>query len=177
MLIYFDILCASEVCSDSYDRLAADEAPYKGAIMAVQSRYMKIGGENIDIGANASAEATEEDETVDDQAINVVNIVHSHRLEEVKGLTKDEYKAFIKPFIKALQSKLKDDALKAFNDNLPNIQTWIKDFVFKKFDDLVFYKGENAALDNCLIIPCLYPQDGSAPVFYYIVDAMNGKKY
>lgn len=177
MLIYFDILSQAEVCSDSYDRVADAEAPFKGAIMAVQAKYVKIGGENIDIGANASAEATEEDESVEDQAVNVLNIVYSHKLEEIKGLSKDEYKTFIKSYMKNVQAKLSGDKADAFKANLPNIQTFVKDIVLKQFDDLVFYKGEEASLDNCLIIPCLYPQDGTAPVLYYILDGLNAKKY
>jgi len=53
-------------------------------IMCAFLQWVVQGAVNVDIGANPSAEGGEEDEGVDDQAVKVVDIVDTFRLQ-VKG--------------------------------------------------------------------------------------------
>lgn len=47
-------------------------------------QWVVQGAVNVDIGANPSAEGGEEDEGVDDQAVKVVDIVDTFRLQVIK---------------------------------------------------------------------------------------------
>ena len=53
-------------------------------IMCVFWQWVVQGAVNVDIGANPSAEGGEDDDGVDDQAVKVVDIVDTFRLQ-VKG--------------------------------------------------------------------------------------------
>jgi len=86
MLIYTDIVSGKDVCTDSYPiKLIAD-----GAIMEVESKKVQVGGEAIDIGANASAEEAEE--KLDDEVKTVINIIEAHNLQKVENLELKDFK-------------------------------------------------------------------------------------
>jgi len=107
MLVYIDLLSGAQVCSDSYPT----ETVANGAIMSVESKKVEEGGENFDIGANASKgdgeDAPTEDEAVDDQKVTVINIVAAHDLQSMK-ISKKEYTLFIKDYYKKLIKKMNE---------------------------------------------------------------------
>lgn len=74
----------------------------------VEGKWVVQGAVNVDIGANPSAEGGE-DEGVDDQAVKVVDIVDTFRLQEQPSFDKKQFVAFIKKYIKLLTPKLKPE--------------------------------------------------------------------
>ncbi|KAL8508184.1 hypothetical protein ACS0TY_018677 [Phlomoides rotata] len=52
-----------------------------GALWKVDGEWVVKGSVDVDIGANPSAEGADEDEGTDDQAIQVVDIVDTFRLQ------------------------------------------------------------------------------------------------
>jgi len=80
--------------------------------MAVESKKVEVGGDNIDIGANASKGDGEdgpvEDESVEDVKETVINIVDAHTLQKM-SISKKEYTLFIKDYYKKLIKKMNGD--------------------------------------------------------------------
>lgn len=72
-----DIITGDEIISDSYDLKEID-----GTVYEADCKKITIGNENIDIGANPSAE--EADEGIDESAQTVLDVVHSFRLNETQ---------------------------------------------------------------------------------------------
>jgi hypothetical protein len=100
MLIYTDIVSGKDVVTDSYPvKLLSD-----GAIMEVESKKVQVGGEAIDIGANASAEEAEE--KLDDEVKTVINVIEAHGLQKVELELKD---------FKTMQTAYWKDLLNAIN--------------------------------------------------------------
>ncbi|WP_248431529.1 translationally-controlled tumor protein, partial [Escherichia coli] len=64
---------------------------------------------DVDIGANPSAEGAGVYEGVDDQAVKVVDIVDTFRLQEQPPLDKKLFIAYIKKYIKLLTPKLEGE--------------------------------------------------------------------
>ena len=89
MIIFKDILTDDEVLSDSYDIKEID-----GVVYEADCKRITLGVDNIDIGANASAE--EQEEATDDQATTVIDIVHSFRLNTTSFKNKKEYMLYLK---------------------------------------------------------------------------------
>jgi hypothetical protein len=75
MIIYKDLITGDEIISDSYDLKEVDGVAYEANCSRIT-----VGNDNIDIGANPSAE--EADEGTEDQAQTVIDVVHSFRLNE-----------------------------------------------------------------------------------------------
>uniref|UniRef100_A0A453HV53 TCTP domain-containing protein n=1 Tax=Aegilops tauschii subsp. strangulata TaxID=200361 RepID=A0A453HV53_AEGTS len=77
MLVYQDKLSGDELLSDSF--------PYRelenGVLWEVDGHWVVQGAVDVDIGANPSAEGGGDDEGVDDQAVKVVDIVDTFRLQ------------------------------------------------------------------------------------------------
>jgi len=115
MLVYVDLLSGAQICSDSYPTSTIAS----GAIMSVESKKVDQGGENFDIGANASAGGGDEpveDESVDDQKVTVINIVDAHSLQSMK-ISKKEYTLFIKDYYKKLIKKMNENKFEILFDD------------------------------------------------------------
>jgi len=99
MLVFQDIVSGKDFASDSY--------PVKklvdGAVLALESKKIQVGGDKIDTGANASKE--EADEGTDDTVATKINIVHAHQLQQIT-LEKKEYKVMQKQYWKLLKEAL-----------------------------------------------------------------------
>lgn len=111
MIVYYDLVANVEVASDSFE----ESEPVKG-IRAIQSKRITIEDKEVDIGANASADAAgggEEDESVDaSEAKSVINVVHAGSLQQI-NLSKSEYKTFQKAYWKKLLDALNKNKYKA----------------------------------------------------------------
>ena len=73
MIIYKDIFSNDELLSDAYDAKLVDDVIYEADCAMVN-----VGGDNIDIGANPSAEGGDDDVEEGTEMVN--NVVHSFRL-------------------------------------------------------------------------------------------------
>ncbi|KAJ0737454.1 putative translationally controlled tumor protein [Helianthus annuus] len=72
------------------DELLSDSFPYKellnGILWEVEGKWVVQGAVAVDIGANPSAEGADDDEGVDDQAVKVVDIVDTFRLQGLSNV-------------------------------------------------------------------------------------------
>ncbi|KAG5236047.1 hypothetical protein OIU76_010871 [Salix suchowensis] len=166
MLVYQDLLSGDELLSDSF--------PYReienGMLWEVDGKWVVQGAVDVDIGANPSAEGGE-DEGVDDQAVKVVDIVDTFRLQEQPPFDKKQFLTQIKKFIKNLSEKLDDEQKEKFRKNIEGATK----FLLSKIKDLQFFVGESMHDDGCLVFA--YYKDGSAdPTFLYFALALKEVK-
>ncbi|GLT79391.1 hypothetical protein SLA2020_508820 [Shorea laevis] len=164
MLVYQDLLTGDELLSDSF--------PYKelfnGALWEVEGKWVVKGSVDVDIGANPSAEGGGEDEGVDDQAVKVVDIVDTFRLQEQPPFEKKQFMAYVKKFVKTLTDKLEGENQENFKKN---IEAAVK-FLISKLSDLQFFVGESMLDDGCLVFA--YYKDGATdPTFLYFGHALK----
>jgi len=87
MLVYQDLLSGDELLSDSF----VYNEIHNGVLWEVEGKWVVKGSVDVDIGANPSAEGGEDDETVDDQAVKVVDIVDTFRLQEQPPFDKKRF--------------------------------------------------------------------------------------
>ncbi|EHA8590950.1 Translationally-controlled tumor protein [Cocos nucifera] len=142
MLVYQDLLTGDELLSDSF--------PYKeienGMLWEVEGKWVVQGAVDVDIGANPSAEGGDEDEGVDDQAVKVVDIVDTFRLQEQPAFDKKQFVTFMKRYIKNLTPKLDAEKQELFKKHIEGATK----FLLSKIKDLqlflycfVFIMGKN----------------------------------
>ena len=158
MLVYQDILTGDELLSDSF--------PYKeahnGVLWEVEGKWVVKGAVDVNIGANPSAEGGGEDEGVDDQAVKVVDIVDTFRLQEQPPFDKKQFVAYIKKYIKLLTPKLDGEKQEEFKKNIEGATK----FLLSKLSDLQFFVGESMHDDSTMVFA--YYKDGAAdPTFLY----------
>ncbi|WP_436645188.1 translationally-controlled tumor protein, partial [Latilactobacillus sakei] len=114
MLVYQDLLSGDELLSDSF--------PYKeiqnGCLWEVEGKWVVQGAIDVNIGANPSAEGAGEDEGVDDQAVKVVDITDTFRLQEQPSFDKKQFVAWAKKYIKNLTDKLEGEKQEEFKKNI-----------------------------------------------------------
>ena len=167
MLVYQDLLTGDELLSDSF--------PYKeienGMLWEVEGKWVVKGAVDVDIGANPSAEGGGEDEGVDDQAVKVVDIVDTFRLQEQPPFDKKQFVTFIKRHIKLLTPKLEAEKQELFKKNIEGATK----FLLSKLSDLQFFVGESMHDDGCLVFA--YYKDGATdPTFLYFAYALKEVK-
>ncbi|KAK6265377.1 hypothetical protein QUC31_016214 [Theobroma cacao] len=167
MLVYQDLLCGDELLSDSF--------PYKeienGMLWEVEGKWVVKGSVDVDIGANPSAEDGEEDEGVDDQAVKVVDIVDTFRLQEQPPFDKKQFVTYMKRLIKNLTPKLEGEKAETFKKHIEGATK----FLLSKLKDLQFFVGESMHDDGCLVFA--YYKDGAVdPTFLYFAYALKEVK-
>ncbi|XP_027164593.1 translationally-controlled tumor protein homolog [Coffea eugenioides] len=158
MLVYQDLVTGDELLSDSF--------PYKeienGILWEVEGKWVVQGAVEVDIGANPSAEGCGEDEGVDDQAVKVVDIVDTFRLQEQPPFDKKQFVAYIKKYIKLLTPKIDAEKQEHFKKNIEGATKYL----LSKLGDLQFFVGESMADDSTLVFA--YYKDGATdPTFLY----------
>ncbi|KAK1315821.1 hypothetical protein QJS10_CPA05g00415 [Acorus calamus] len=164
MLVYQDVLTSDELLSDSF--------PYKeienGILWEVEGKWVVQGAVDVDIGANPSAEGGDEDEGVDDQAVKVVDIVDTFRLQEQPAFDKKQFVTYIKRFIKLLSSKLDEEQQEAFKKNIEGATKYL----LSKLKDLQFFVGESMHDDSSLVF-AYYKEGATDPTFLYFAHALK----
>ncbi|RVW83108.1 Translationally-controlled tumor protein-like [Vitis vinifera] len=143
MLVYQDLLTGDELLSDSF--------PYKeienGMLWEVEGKWVVQGAVDVDIGANPSAEGGGEDEGVEDQAVKVVDIVDTFRLQR---------------YIKLLTPKLEPEKQELFKKHIEGATK----FLLPKLSDLQFFVGESMHDDGSLVF-AYYKEGATDPTFLY----------
>ncbi|CAH1415074.1 translationally-controlled tumor protein homolog [Lactuca sativa] len=158
MLVYQDLLTGDELLSDSF--------PYteilNGILWEVEGKWVVQGAVDVNIGANPSAEGGEDDEGVDDQAVKVVDIVDTFRLQEQPPFDKKQFVGYIKNYIKKLTPKLDEEQQQFFKKNIEAATKYL----LAKLSDLQFFVGEGMHDDSTIVFA--YYKDGAAdPTFLY----------
>ncbi|KAI5070512.1 hypothetical protein GOP47_0014855 [Adiantum capillus-veneris] len=167
MLVYQDLLSGDELLSDSF--------PYKeiqnGILWEVEGKWVVKGAVDVDIGANPSAEGGEDDEGVSDEAIKVVDIVDTFRLQEQPSFDKKTFLAFIKKYIKNLTEVIPDDQKDHFKKNVEAAVKWLLGML----KDLQFFVGESMK-DDASIVFAYYKDGATDPTFLYFAHSLKEVK-
>lgn len=153
MIIYKDIFSGDELLSDAYNIQEVD-----GAVYEADCSMVKVGGENIDIGANPSSEGG--DEGVDDSAEVVNNVVHSFRLQQT-AFDKKSFVSYIKGYMKSVKAKLQESNPDAIPDFEKGAQAYVKK-ILGSFSDWEFFTGESMDPD-AMVVMLNYREDGNTP--------------
>lgn len=166
MIVYQDLLSGDELLSDSFPY----KELYNGVLWEVEGKWVVQGAVDVDIGANPSAEGGDE-EGVEDQAVKVVDIVDTFRLQEQPPFDKKQFLGFIKRYIKNLATKLSEERQAEFKKN---VEAAAKMLV-SKLSDLQFFVGESMHDDGSMVFA--YYKDGATdPTFLYFADGLKEVK-
>ncbi|KAF2259343.1 microtubule/calcium-binding protein [Lojkania enalia] len=155
MIIYKDMITDDEIISDSYNLKEID-----GVVYEADCKKITIGADNIDIGANPSAEEGGDD--VDDTAQTVIDVVHSFRLSET-SFDKKSYLSHLKTYMKKVKEGLK--AKGASDDEVTAFEKGASAFAKKivaNFKDYEFLIGESMDPDGMVVL-LNYREDGITP--------------
>ncbi|EAT90197.1 translationally-controlled tumor protein-like protein [Parastagonospora nodorum] len=155
MIIFKDIITDDEIISDSYDLKLIDGVAYEA-----DCRKITVGGESFDTGANASAEEAEEG--AEDNQEQVIDVVHSFRLNAT-GFDKKGYLTYLKGYMKAVKEALK--AKGADESEIKDFESKAQGFAKKiigNFKDYEFYTGESMNPDGMIVL-LNYREDGVTP--------------
>jgi len=167
MLVYQDKLSGDELLSDSFTYRELHD----GVLWEVDGKWVVQGAVDVDIGANPSAEGGGDDEGVDDQAVKVVDIVDTFRLQEQPAFDKKQFVTYMKRYIKNLSAKLEGEELDCFKKNIEGATK----FLLGKLKDLQFFVGESMHDDSSLV--CAYYKEGATdPTFLYFAHGLNEVK-
>ncbi|KAK5116444.1 hypothetical protein LTR62_007992 [Meristemomyces frigidus] len=155
MIIFKDIITGDELISDSYDLKLID-----GVVYEADCKKISIGGVDVDIGANASAE--EADEGTEDTTQQVLDVSYSFRLNET-SFDKKSYLGHLKQYMKKVKETMKangasDEDVTTFEKGA---QGKAKDIV-GKFKDYEFLIGESMDPDGMVVL-LNYREDGVTP--------------
>ncbi|KAK7517636.1 microtubule/calcium-binding protein [Phyllosticta citriasiana] len=156
MIIYKDIITGDELISDSYNLKEID-----GVVYEADCQKITIGGDNIDIGANPSAEDGADD-NLDENTQTVLDVVHSFRLNET-SFDKKSYLSHLKTYMKKVKEALKEKG--ASDEEVKDFETKASGFAKKvvgNFKDYEFLIGESMDPDGMVIL-LNYRDDGITP--------------
>lgn len=131
-------------------------------------------GVPINIGANASAEGEDADDTADPSAETFIDVIKSSRLVE-SGFSKKDYLTHIKSYMKKVEAHLqntKPERVEAFKAGAAK---YVKK-VLEKFDDFSFYLGESCDVEGMVVLMG-YREDGTTPYCVFWIDGMYAEKY
>ncbi|EOA33129.1 hypothetical protein CARUB_v10016468mg [Capsella rubella] len=160
MLVYQDLLTGDELLSDSF--------PYKelenGMLWEVEGKWVVKGAMDFDIGANPSAEEGGEEEGVDDQAVKVVDIIDTFRLQEQPSFDKKQFVMFMKRYIKQLSPKLDSEKQELFKKHIESATK----FLMSKLKDFQFFVGESMEGEQGSLVFAYYREGATDPTFLYL---------
>ncbi|KAK8967643.1 hypothetical protein KSP40_PGU009428 [Platanthera guangdongensis] len=159
MLVYQDHLTGDELLSDSFSYKEIEN----GMLWEVQGKWVVKGSVDVNIGANPSAEGADDDEGVDDQAVKVVDIIDTFRLQEQPSFDKKQFLAFMKRYIKSLTPKLEEEQQELFKKHIESATK----FILSKLKDLQFFVGESMHEDGGLVF-AYYKEGATDPTFLYL---------
>lgn len=161
MIIYKDVISGDELLSDAYEPKLVDNAVYEADCAMVQ-----VGGDDIDIGANASAEGGDDD--LADGVETVHNVVHSFRLQPT-SFDKKSYLTYIKGYMKTIKAHLEEKHPDQVEEFEKGAAAYVKKVV-KSFNDWEFFTGEGMDPD-AMVVLMNYREDGVTP---YVVIWKHG---
>lgn len=151
-----DLITGDEIISDTYNLKEVDGVAYEA-----DCKKITVGGESFDIGANPSADDGGE-EGADDAAEQVIDVVHSFRLNSTQ-FDKKSYVTHLKDYMKKVKAALKEKG--ASDDEVKEFETGAQAFVKKiiaNIKDYDFYIGESMDPDGMVVL-LNYREDGVTP--------------
>jgi len=166
MLLYQDVLSDDEMFSDAYKFKKVDDIVYE-----VDCKKVTAGGDSFDIGANPSAE--EGDEGLEDNAVQVIDVVHFFRLQPTT-FDKKTFLTYLKGYMKAVKGKLQEsnpDRVVAFEKGAA---AYAKKII-SNFKDYEFFTGESMNAEGMVAL-LNYREDGTTPYFTFWADGLKETK-
>ena len=166
MKLYIDKISGDEMVSDGYQVQEVDDIVYE-----VDAATITIQDGEVDIGGNPSAE--EQAEALENGAEQVINLVHSFRLQAT-SFDKKSYLAYLKGYMKAIKAELQESN----PDRIPEFEKKAAEFAKKvvgKFSDWEFYTGESMNPDGMVAL-LNYREDGVTPYFVFWKDGLKETK-
>ncbi|MCJ1277165.1 hypothetical protein MMC21_004975 [Puttea exsequens] len=140
-----DLVSGDEIISDTWELKDVDDAVYE-----VDCKKVTKNADNIDIGANPSAEEAEE--ALDEGQTQVIDVVDAFRLNQMQGVfkSKKDFQGQLKGYLKKVVEKKKEDG--ATEDDIKKFQKGVQEYYTKKlvpnFGDLDFYATESMDPDG-----------------------------
>lgn len=164
--LYTDKISGDEMVSDGYAMKEVDDIVYE-----VDAAMITVKDGDVDIGANPSADGG--DEGVDDSAQQVINLVHSFRLQQT-SFDKKSYLTYLKGYMKEVKNSLQQSN----PDRVPEFEKKAAEFAKKivgKFSDWEFFTGESMNPDGMVAL-LNYREDGVTPYLVFWKDGLNETK-
>lgn len=164
--LYTDKITGDEMFSDGYDFVEKDDI-----IFEVNAANIVVQEGDVDIGANPSAE--EQQEALENGGQQVINIVHSFRLQPTT-FDKKSYLTYLKGYMKAIKTKLQTEN----PDRIPEFEKKASEFakgVVGNFKDYDFYTGESGNPDGMVAL-LNYREDGTTPFLIFWKDGLKVAK-
>jgi len=150
MIIFKDLLTGDELFSDAFD---FDPDFQDGTFYKLKVQKVKVGGAQLDgaaFGFNASEENPDEGTADADDIVTVWDVVDQHQLMEAPQFDRNGFKAYFKPFAKAVASKLKEegreDDAKDFQKKALAGMKYLVDMIKK--DDVEVWNGSSQNPDG-----------------------------
>ncbi|KAI8642252.1 translationally-controlled tumor protein [Parasitella parasitica] len=169
MLLFKDIISGDELFSDAYPLKEVDDIVYEVDCAMISPD----NADNIDIGANPSAEGGDDEEVADSNTEKVNNVVYSFKLAP-STFDKKTYMSYIKGYMKAIKKKLEVSNPERISIFEKQATTFIKK-VLGNFKDYEFYVGESMDPDGMVAL-LNYREDGIIPYFTFFKDGVKEEK-
>ncbi|KAF8913941.1 translationally-controlled tumor protein [Gymnopilus junonius] len=158
MLLYEDIITGDELFSDAFPLKEID-----GIVYEVDCQMITVkAGADVDIGANPSAE--EQEDSLEEGAAQVNNVVHSFRLQST-SFDKKTYLTYLKGYMKAVKEKLSETNPDQVQEFEKGAATYAKKII-ANFKDFEFYTSESMNPDGMVAL-LNYRDDGVTPYFTF----------
>jgi len=171
MIVFSDILTGDEMVTDSFDMKEVGD----GIAYEVDGALITVKQDDVDTGANASAEETAE--ALEDGATQIINIVHTSRLQTTQ-FDKKTYLTYLKGYMKAVKAKMVEQGKSAeeVKEFETKASTFVKEKILAGFKDWEFYTGESMNPDGMVAL-LNYREDGVTPYFIFWKHGLKGEKY
>lgn len=150
----------------AHNRKLVDDIVYE-----VDAEKIIVTEGDIDIGGNPSAE--EQAEALENGAEQVINIVHSFRLQST-SFDKKSFLGYLKGYMKAVKSKLEQSN----PERVPAFEKGAAAFAKKvigSFGDWEFYTGESMDPEGMVAL-LNYREDGITPYLVFWKDGVRETK-
>ncbi|KIK95643.1 hypothetical protein PAXRUDRAFT_32866 [Paxillus rubicundulus Ve08.2h10] len=166
MLLYEDILSGDEMFSDAFPVKLVDDIVYE-----VDCQLITVKDGDVNIGANPSSE--EQEESLEDGAKQVNNVVHSFRLAQT-SFDKTTYVSSLRTYMKDVKAELeKTDPNKV--QVFEKAATGYAKKILAHFKDYEFYTGESMEVKGMVAL-LNYREDGITPYFTFWKDGLKQVK-
>ncbi|CAO1637960.1 unnamed protein product [Parajaminaea phylloscopi] len=166
MKLFLDVISGDELGSDAYEMKEIDDV-----MVELDAAQIVITEGDVDIGGNPSAE--EQAEALENGGQQVINIVHSFRLQQTT-FDKKQYLSHLKSYMKAIKEHLQSTN----PERVPIFEKKAAEYAKKiigNFKDYDFYIGEGMNPDGMVVL-VNYREDGVTPFFSYWKDGIKMTK-
>ncbi|CAO1633280.1 unnamed protein product [Sympodiomycopsis kandeliae] len=166
MKLFIDVVSGDEMGSDAYEHKLVDDVVYE-----LDAAQIVIAEGDVDIGGNPSAE--EQAEALENGGQQVINIVHSFRLQQT-SFDKKQYLSHLKGYMKTVKEQLS----KTDPERIPIFEKNAAAFAKKiiaNFKDYDFYVGESFNPDGMVAL-LNYREDGTTPFITLWKDGLKLQK-